>query len=98
MSLAAELTTGQPLLVRLLLHRGSLDPKQMEVLREARSRDSSPLERILIKKGMVNEREIADAYAEHLALPLFLPTSDEVARNPALTRLLPEKLCRDQLI
>jgi len=98
MTASLEMTGTHPLLVELLLQRGLLDRKKMEVLREARAKDSGPLEQLLVKKGLVSERAIAEAYAEHLFLPLFEPTRKSLVVDGGLRRLLPEKLCRDQLI
>ncbi|MBI1917211.1 MAG: Flp pilus assembly complex ATPase component TadA [Planctomycetes bacterium] len=98
MTAALEMTGAHPLLVELLLQRGLLDRKKLELLREARAKDNGPLEQLLIKKGLVSERTIAEAYAEHLFLPLFEPPKEASSVDPALRRLLPEKLCRDQLI
>ncbi|MFI5460978.1 MAG: GspE/PulE family protein, partial [Isosphaerales bacterium] len=88
----------QPLIVQILLAKGVLDPKKVEAIREARARDGDLPERILAKLGTVTDREIAAAYAEYLALPLFVFQGPEPAIDHDLFRLLPEKLCRDQLI
>jgi type IV pilus assembly protein PilB len=98
MTTALEMTGTHPLLVELLLRRGLLDRKKLETLREARAKDNGPLERLLVKKGLVSERTIAEAYAEHLLLPLFEPPRKSLVVDGSLRRLLPEKLCRDQLI
>jgi type IV pilus assembly protein PilB len=88
----------QPLIVQLLLRKGVLDPQKLETLREAQSRDSGPLEALLVRKGLAGDRDIAEAYAEYLVLPLFEPAPGGTPVDRSLSRLLPEKLCRDQLI
>jgi len=88
----------ESLLLKLLQRNGLLDAKKLEILREAQAKESGPIERLLLKKELASERDIAAAYAEHLALPLFEPAKSELKVDPALRRLLPEKLCRDQLI
>ena len=98
MSATLERTAGQPLLVEILLQKGILDAKKLETLHEAQSKENSPLERILIKKGLASDREIAQAYAEFLCLPLYEPDKQDTPLSPVLGQLLPEKLCRDQLI
>ncbi len=75
-----------------------LDPKKLETLRETRTKDDDLLERQIIRLGFATDREVAAAYAEHLALPLFEPGPTTTAIDRELARLLPEKLCRDQLI
>jgi type IV pilus assembly protein PilB len=86
-----------PLIVQLLLDKGVLDGSWLESLREAQAKDNSPLESILVKKGFVADHDIARAYSEYLVVPLHSPDPGRPA-DPALPRLLPEKLCRDQLI
>ena len=59
------------------------------------------MERILVKKGLASDREIAQAYADHLSLslyetpaPTFSGDGTEAARVPldlTLGRLLPGK-------
>jgi type IV pilus assembly protein PilB len=94
----SEVTAGQPLLIQLLVDRGTLTPKHLNTLREVRARDTSPLERVLINNALASDRDIAEAYAGYLALPLFEPPPSGTTWDPAMSRLLPEKLCRDQLI
>lgn len=92
------MTSTQPLIIELLLHKGLLEPSRLEVLREAQAKDNQPLEGLLVKKELASDRDIARAYAEYLVLPLFEPDPDGPGVERALGRLLPEKLCRDQWI
>src|ERR1043165_5713142 len=89
---------NQALIVHLLLNHGLLDARKMEVLREVQAKEHGPLDRLILKKGLATERDIAEAYAAHFVLPLFDPGKHAPAIDPTLCRLLPEKLCRDQLI
>jgi type IV pilus assembly protein PilB len=95
---SAALISTQPLIVQLLHEKGVLDNTKLDALREAQSKDNSPVVAILVRKGLATDRDIAAAYAEHLLIPLFEPSPDGPAVQPELSRLLPEKLCRDQLI
>ncbi len=88
----------ETLILKLLQEKGLLDAKKLEILREAHAKENGPIERLILKKELATEQDIAAAYAEHLALPLFEPAKSELQVDPALRRLLPEKLCRDQLI
>jgi type IV pilus assembly protein PilB len=92
------LADTQPLVVELLLRDGLLDAKKLIPLREALGRDDDLPERVLVKLGMATDRQIAAAYARYLAVPVFEPPADGHPVDPDLSRLLPEKLCRDQLI
>jgi type IV pilus assembly protein PilB len=85
------------LILRVLQARGLLDPAKAEAFRDAQGRDDDVPERLLVRAGIATDREIARAYADHLALPVFEPHDDD-RPDSDLARLLPEKLCRDQLI
>jgi type IV pilus assembly protein PilB len=99
---AADLGNAQPLIIDLLTKRGVLDAKKLEAVREARAKSTGPLERVLIKKGLASQREIAEAYAAYMGLPLYEPPMANSPKSvqpidPGLRKLLPEKMCRDQL-
>ena len=83
------------LLIELLMQRGALTP---EGLREVRGRGTDATERSLIAAGVVADVDIARAYADYLAVPLYDPGPEVPAPDPELARLLTEKLCRDQMI
>ena len=92
------LNDTRPLIVELLLKRQSLDAKKLEALGEAQSKDSSPVEQLLVQKNLATDRDIAAAYSEYLLVPLYEPPTSGLALDRELSRFLPEKLCRDQLI
>ncbi len=94
MNASPILNDSHPLIVRLLLERGALDAKK---LREVKGRENEITVEDLIKSGVVNDQEIAKAFAQHLFLPLYEPAAGEVP-PPEYARLLPEKLCRDHLL
>ncbi len=98
MTSAATLNPVQPLIVQLLVQKGRLDSKHLEALREAQSREKLPLEEVLIRKGLANERDIALAYSEYFLIPLFESAEEQVPIARELVEQLPEKLCRDHLI
>jgi type IV pilus assembly protein PilB len=95
----ASANDSQPLIHELLTASGALDPKRLAALRESPPKDDETPERALVRLGLVSDREIAEAYAEFLAVAMYdPPEGDESAVDPSLARLLPEKLCRDQLV
>ena len=98
MNHTADISSMQPLLIQLLQGRGLLDAKKMDTLRKAQAKDAGPLEQLLIKLELADEREIAVAYSEYLATPLYDASSEVIDLNRDLARLLPEKLCRDQML
>jgi type IV pilus assembly protein PilB len=93
-----ELSDSHPLIIRLLLRKGIVDAKNLEQVRQAQLKADRPVEETLITLGLATDRDIARAYAEHLHLPWFDPASLNAHADSDLARLLPEKLCRDQLI
>jgi type IV pilus assembly protein PilB len=98
MNAATDTSSTQPLLVQLLQEQGILDPKKLDQLRDAQARDRSPLEVILVKKGLATDAQIANVYADYLVLPLLKPPEGDGQWDASLSGLLPEKLCRDQLL
>jgi type IV pilus assembly protein PilB len=89
---------SQPLIVQILLKDGVLDPKGLATLRESPPAPGELPERALIRLDLATDRQVAEAYADYLGVPLYDPPADDEPADPALARLLPEKLCRDQLI
>ena len=98
MNHVADISSMQPLLLQLLQGRGQLDAKQLDTLRKAQTKDSGTLEQLLVKLELVDDRDIAVAYSEYLATPLFDPPDDLGELKKELSRLLPEKLCRDLML
>ena len=95
---SVELTNSQPLILQLLLDSGTLDPKQLDAIREAHSKDRGLLESVLVKLGMAGDRQIAEAYSQYLMIPLMPDLQDDAELDPELAVLLPEKLCRESLL
>jgi len=98
MEKTATLVGTRSLIEDLLLKKGSLKDADLPAIHEAQTKDRLPIEEILLKKRLVTERTIAEAYSEYLMVPLFEPSESEVRVDKELARLLPEKLCRDHLL
>ena len=75
-----------------------MDSAGLEAYRESKSQNDDIPERILIRIGLATDREIASAYSAHLALPLLDLGFEIQGLDRDLVRLLPEKLCRDQIV
>ena len=60
-----------PLIVRLLTDMNRLDPERLEELYNAPIRNEVSFEELIIRSGVADEREIAQAYAGHYLMPLF---------------------------
>jgi type IV pilus assembly protein PilB len=96
MANTAELNNAvQPLLIQLLLEKEILTAEQVEKLGEARAKDHSSLESLLVKKGFVLDQHIAEVYADYLMVPLFDLAPEDM--DPQLAGVLPEKLCREHM-
>ncbi len=75
-----------------------MEPKKLEALRAEQVKNDDPLEQVLIKLGLASDRDIAVAYADYMATSIFDPGDDTPELNKELSRLLPEKLCREELL
>jgi type IV pilus assembly protein PilB len=97
MQQTTDLERTDDLILRLLLDRSHLDPAKLDLYRTAKAKDDDIPERVLIRAGLATDLEIAEAYAEHLALPLCL-LDDRPSSVGEIIRSLPEKLARDHII
>lgn len=96
MPTATDIASSHPLLIRLLMEKEILTPEQVAAVDEARLKDHSSLEQILVKKGLVKDQHIAEVYADYLMTPLFDMAPSEADQK--LASLLPEKLCREHMM
>ena len=96
--IAGTPSSTQPLILELLVRRGVVEPRKLDIIRDHRAAAGAPLEAVIVDKGLASDLDVAQAYADYLALPLFDPKDEAVEVDPSLGRLLPEKLCRDQLL
>lgn len=88
-----------PLIVRLLNDMDRLDPERLEELYAAPIRNEVSFEELIIRSGVADERQIAEAYANHYLMPLFDPPADTPPPvDPTVGQVLPSRLCRDHLI
>ncbi|HLA83986.1 MAG TPA: ATPase, T2SS/T4P/T4SS family [Thermoguttaceae bacterium] len=94
----ATVAAARTLIVELLLKKGRLDEKHLPTIQESQTKEKLSIEEILLKKRLVTERDIAEAYSEYLMVPLFEPSEMGVRVDKELAQLLPEKLCRDHLL
>ena len=88
-----------PLIIRLLQSIDALDPERLQELWSAPNRDEVTIEESLLRNGLANERQIAEAYAQHYLMPVFDPPSETPPPvDPVIAKILPSRLCRDHLI
>jgi len=87
-----------PLIVRLLAPKRSIDSASLESLREAVVKEKTTLEELLIRRNLASEQEIAATYSDYYMIPRFEPEGDDLGIDPSLADMLPEKLCRENLL
>lgn len=96
---APKTSTEAPLNVRLLRSTLQLDPDRLEELYDAPCEDGMTFEERIIRSGLADERQIAQAYSSHYLMPLFDPPEDTAPPvDPAVAQILPRRLCRQHLI
>lgn len=95
---AGSLPLADSLLVRLLQRVNQIDDAFLESLTESNAGDLSP-EQFVIRSGLMEERDVASAYAEHYLLPLFDPPTDSpLPVNPSAAAALPASFCKQHQI
>ena len=92
-------TTGTgSLLLEALVRRGKIGRASLDEARQAIARTNGSHERALIGSGLVDDRTIADAYADEFLLARLGQEAEEAPIDRELADLLPEKFCFDRLI
>src|SRR5260370_40010486 len=69
-TIADDVSSCEKALGALLIERGKLDPRAFERAMRVRGGDEEGVTQLLSKLGLVSERDIAEALAEQLSLPL----------------------------
>ncbi len=86
-----------PLLIRLLLEKNLLQPKDLAEVQRALAQQNQPLEEALVESQLVSDVAIAEAYAQHMCLPLW-PGDKPLPVEPEMSQRVGERLCRERLI
>ncbi len=90
--------TDSLITLEILERRGILDQKGLATAREILMKGGDRFEQALIKAGVVDDLEIAAAYAEELSLPLIEAGSELIKPSPQLSLVLTEKFCNTYLV
>ena len=77
---------------RLLLERGKIDHAALERAERAQADSGERLDRVLTRLGLVGERDMAEALAEQLALPLA--AAEDYPEAPLFEEALPVKFLK----
>ncbi|MBN1395737.1 MAG: type II/IV secretion system protein [Pirellulales bacterium] len=96
MNSTCDLTDQIPLLVKLLLAKDIFPPQKLKEINDPKNPENCSLESLLIKKGLATDKQIAEAYADYLFMPLYEGTDEKP--DLQLTTILPEKICRDYML
>ncbi len=96
MTLVKTVLADSPLL-EMLKSRGLLEGDRLELARSSLSESNDLPERALVKAGVVDENEIATAWAKELLLPVYQPVESPIP-HATLGRLLPEKFCGSNML
>ena len=98
MSRALAMAGAEPLVLETLIRRGKIEASALEEARQAIVKANGSPERALIRAGLVDDRTIAEAYADEFLLAPLDRDLEEAPVDRELVDLLPEKLCFDRLI
>ncbi len=94
-----SLNENDPLILRLLNTISSLDPHRLLELWNSPLKDDVTIEESIIRCGLADEHQIAQAYANHYLMPIFDPPGDSPPPvDPEIANVLPSRLCRDHLL
>jgi type IV pilus assembly protein PilB len=98
MSGPLAMTGAEPLVLETLIRRGRIEASVVDEARLAITKTNGSHERALIRAGLIEDRTIAEAYADDFLLTSLDRADEEVPVDRELTDLIPEKLCFDRLI
>ena len=84
-------------LVRLLQQTAGVDESKLNQLYEdVSTQNGVSIESLVTRSGLLSEREVAEAYANHYLLPVFDPPAESPPPiDPSVATLLPYEFCRD---
>jgi len=92
-----SIVADQPLLIQLLLDRGLLAEEDLREVHKVLSQSNAPIELALSQAHLATERDIAQAYADHLRLPVACEEAP-LAVTGELAELVGERVCREKLV
>ena len=77
---------------QLLKKAGKITDEQLANLKQAQAKDKKPLQDLVIKNNLLNERELTQLYAHEIDVPLVELNAREI--NKDILTLLPERIAR----
>ncbi|HWA98130.1 MAG TPA: GspE/PulE family protein [Pirellulales bacterium] len=98
MTTTAEINDSLPMIVQLLLDKKLFERAQWEEASQGMLADGVTVETRLIERLLATDHNIAEAYAEYLAIPLYDLPENLATIDRSLAQHLPEKMCREQFV
>jgi len=80
------------LVEKLLLHTGKFTDEQMAALREQVNNDKKPLQDLVLKNGLLSEKELTKLYADEIEVAFIELNAKEIKRD--VLKALPERIAR----
>jgi type IV pilus assembly protein PilB len=80
------------LVEKLLKDSGKVSDEQIKGLRAQETKEKKPLQDLVLKNNLLNERELTQAYAQEIDVPLIELNAREIKKE--ILKLLPERIAR----
>jgi type IV pilus assembly protein PilB len=80
------------LVEKLLNHSGKFSKEQLASLREQETTEKKPLQDLVIKNNLLNEKELTKLYADEIEVPFVELNGKEIDHE--MLKLLPERIAR----
>ena len=80
------------LVEKLLKSTGKFSAEQITALREQETQDKKPLQDIVLKNGLLSEKELTKLYADEIEVPFIELNPKEIKRE--ILKALPERIAR----
>src|SRR4051794_18003640 len=80
------------LVEKLLQSTKKFTAEQLSALREQETQEKKPLQDLVIKNNLLNEKELTKLYADEIEIPFVELNAKEIARDTL--KALPERIAR----
>src|ERR1700743_1436677 len=80
------------LVEKLLKATGKFSAEQLATLREQETQEKKPLQDLVIKNGLLTEKELTKLYADEIEVPFIELNTKEISRE--VLKVLPERIAR----
>src|ERR1039458_2926989 len=80
------------LVEKLLTKSGKLSKEQIKALREQEETEKKPLQDLVVKNKLLDEKELTKLYAEEIDVPFVELNAKEIKAD--VLKLLPERIAR----